>query len=258
MAITAAQVNELRTMTGAGMMECKKALTEANGNMEEAVVVLRKRGAAKAASKSDRETKEGAAFIETKGNKSALVLLGCETDFVARNESFRSFGKELAEQALTSGAAAAKEAGQVKVTELAGIIGENLKLIDVVAMEAANVGTYIHSNGKIGVLVGLTGANAEVSNDIAMHIAAVNPKVFSPTEISDELIAKEKDIWIDQLKAEGKPEKIIENILAGKEKKFREESALIAQAFVKDPSKTVAQYAKDNGAEITGFYRLAI
>ncbi|MBT4936867.1 elongation factor Ts [Candidatus Peregrinibacteria bacterium] len=256
--ITAAQVNELRKMTGSGMMDCKKALTEANGNMEDAVTLLRKKGAAKAASKSERETAEGAAFISTSNGKASLILLGCETDFVAKNEKFQALGKELSESILTSSADSVRAEGEAKVTELAGVIGENMKLIGAEMIEAPVVGTYVHSNEKIGVLVGLSAGNEEVAGDIAMHAAAMNPQVLSPEDISDELVAKEKDIWAEQLKNEGKPENIIENIMKGKEKKFRGEAALVSQSFVKDPSKTVEQYAKENGGEVSGFIRLAV
>lgn len=256
--ITAAQVNELRKMTGSGMMDCKKALTEANGNMEEAVTVLRKKGAAKAASKAERETAEGAAFISISEGEGSVVLLGCETDFVAKNEKFQALGKELAENVLSTGADSVKSDGEAKVTELAGVIGENMKLVGAELIEAPVVGSYVHSNGKIGVLVGLSAGNEEVASDIAMHAAAMNPQVLSPEDISDELVEKEKEIWVDQLKSEGKPENIIENIMKGKEKKFRGEASLISQPFVKDPSKTIEQYAKENGAEVSGFVRLAV
>lgn len=258
MAITAAQVNELRQMTGAGMMECKTALTEANGDMDEAVTVLRKRGTAKAAKKADRETPEGMAFIEKISGKASLVLLGCETDFVARNDKFQEFGKELAKKALQAGAEATQAEGDEKILELVGVIGENMKVRGVRVIDAPVIGSYIHSNGKIGVLVGLSGANEVVAADIAMHAAAMNPLVLSPANVTDELVAKEKEIWAEQLKNEGKPENIIANIMMGKEKKFREESALIAQPFVKNPSQTVAAYAKEHGAEVVAFARLAI
>ena len=257
MSITAAQVNELRKMTGAGMMECKKALVEANGDMDEAVTVLRKAGAAKAAKKADREVAEGMAFIKQEAGKAALVLLGCETDFVARNDKFQAFGEELVAKAFDQGAEV-KEAAEAEIKELAGVIGENLQVLGVEVVEAPTVGSYTHSNGKIGVLIGLSGGSEEAAADIAMHAAAMNPQVLNPEDVTEELVAKEKEIWADQLKQEGKPENIIENIMKGKEKKFREEGALTSQAFVKDPSKTVAQFAKENGGDVTAFARQAI
>ena len=256
--ITAAQVNELRKLTGAGMMDCKKALVESEGNMEEAIVVLRKKGAAKASSKSERETSEGSAFIFSEGNKAAIVLISCETDFVARNDKFIALGEELAKKAIQSDKDSTLSDGNTQATELAGVIGENIKVLDIQIIEAGTIGKYIHSNKKIGVLVALEGGNKEIATDIAMHVAAMNPKVLSPNEISEELVNKEKEIWIDQLKNEGKPENIIENILKGKEKKFREESALNKQAFVKDNKKTIEEFAKENGATVVSFIRLSI
>jgi len=256
--ITAAQVNELRKMTGAGMMDCKKALIEANGDIDEAVTVLRKTGATKAAKKSDRETVEGATFAKSEGGKAVLVAIGCETDFVARNDKFQSLGQEILDLAFTKGPEVANTEGAEKVTAQAGVIGENIKLVGVSAIEGDITGAYVHSNGKIGVIVALKGGSEEVASDIAMHAAAMNPLVLNPSDISEELVEKEKEIWIDQLKQEGKPENIIENILKGKEKKFREEGALTAQSFVKDPSQTIAQYAKSKGAEVLAFNRIAV
>jgi elongation factor Ts len=254
--ITAAQVNELRKMTGSGMMDCKKALTEANGNMEEAVIVLRKKGAAKAASKSERSTSEGSVFIELSENKGSMVLIGCETDFVANNDAFQKLGNTLAKEVLTSGLN--KENAEAEITKVAGVIGENMKLLELDSIESEVIGSYIHSNKKIGVMVALKGGTKAIAEDIAMHAAAMNPQVLSPSDVSSKLVDQEKEIWVDQLKAEGKPEKIMENIMKGKEKKFRSESALIAQSFVKDPSKTVEQYAKESGAEVIQFLRFAI
>ena len=254
--ITATQVNDLRKMTGAGMMDCKKALTESNGNMEEAVVVLRKKGAAKASSKSERSTSEGSVFIHVQNNKGAMVLIGCETDFVANNDGFQDLGNMLVKETLTSGVN--KEKAEAEITKVAGVIGENMKLLDIDIIESEVIGTYIHSNKKIGVMVALKGGTPTIAEDIAMHAAAMNPQVLSPSDVSSDLVDKEKEIWVDQLKAEGKPENIMENIMKGKEKKFRAETALTAQAFVKDPSKTVEQYAKESGAEVVQFLRFAI
>ncbi len=256
--VTATQVNELRKMTGAGMMECKNALVETNGDMEEAIDVLRKKGAAKAAKKADRETSEGTVFVKIKGKKGAIVAIGCETDFVAKNEKFQEFGKKFVEKVFENGEEKTKIEAEEKLKDLIGTIGENMKIIDVREIEAETIGSYTHTNGKIGVLVGLKGGNEHVATDIAMHAAAMNPIFLSPEDVSDDLVKREKGIWIEQLKAEGKPEKIIENIMKGKENKFRGESSLKTQPFVKDPSQTVEAYASSAGAEITTFVRIAI
>lgn len=255
--ITAAQVNELRKMTGAGMMDCKKALTESNGDMDEAVTILRKKGAAKAASKSDRETSEGFVFAAKEGNKAALVAIGCETDFVAKNDKFQEFGNAILKLALENADNARQEA-ESKLPELIGTIGENMKILGVESMDAPTTGMYVHSNNKIGVLVGLDGGTEEVAADIAMHAAAMNPQVLNPSDVDESLVEKEKEIWTEQLKKEGKPENIMANIMMGKEKKFRAEVSLTSQAFVKDPNSTVEQYAKNNSATVTQFVRLSI
>ena len=258
MVITASQVNELRQMTGAGMMACKKALEEANGDLDWAVDVLRKSWAAKAAKKAWRETSEGAVFTKVEKWKASIVLLWCETDFVARNDKFQEFGKNLAEKAFANGAEITKTEGESEVTNMIAVIGENLKLLDIKEIEAEIVWSYVHSNQKIGVLIGLKWGSAEVAKDIAMHAAAMNPKFLSPSDVSDKLVSKEKEIWEDQLRAAGKPENILEWIMKGKEKKFRGENALTGQSFVKDPSKTVGDFAKDNWAEVVSFVRLSV
>ncbi|PCI25684.1 translation elongation factor Ts [Candidatus Peregrinibacteria bacterium] len=255
--ITAALVNELRKKTGSGMMACKKALVETDGNMELAIDVLRKNGAAKASEKSDRETTEGAVFIELSNGKGSICALGCETDFVAINENFIAMGNEMLSKIVENGTDAGKEAIIAALPQHISTIGENITLIGAQQVEGTTIGSYIHSNKKIGVITVLEGGNQEVANDISMHAAAMNPQVLSPDEIDDALVAKEKEIWKEQLLTEGKPEKIIDNIMNGKEKKFRGENALMSQSFVKDPSMTVAEYAKSHGATIKQYIRLA-
>ena len=256
--VSAAQVNDLRKITGAGIMECKTALVEANGDENLAVEILRKKGAAKAAKKSGRDTKEGSVFIETDKNKGVIVLLNCETDFVANNDKIQNFGQNLAKKALSTTAEAVIEEGQNEISELIGTIGENIKIVKIKKVEASIIGTYLHSNKKIGVIIGLEGGSIELAKNIAMHAAATNPSVLSPTDIDDTVLAKEKEIWIEQLKNEGKPENIIENILKGKERKFREENALISQVYVKDSSKKIENLLKEEGSNITDFIRLSV
>lgn len=253
MAISAQQVKELRDRTGVAMMACKKALDESNGDMEGAIEILRKRGASKAAEKADRSTSEGRIAISGR----MMVQLLCETDFVGKNESFVAFAQEIAEKADNDGADAAKIHFEDVKTDKIQEIGENIVLESIEAIEGGDtVAGYVHTNGKIGVLVALDGGTEEQAKDVAMHAAAMSPLVANPEEVPSELIEKEKEIAREQLINEGKPENIIDNIIVGKIKKFCAERALASQAFVKDPSMTVAEYLGD--AKLIGFTRVAI
>ncbi len=255
MAITAQQVNELRQRTGVSMMVCKKALEEAGGDEEKAIEILRKAGAAKAAKKADRETSEGVVITKVAGDKAAIVKLTCETDFVAKNEEFQKIANDAADAALEGGATAALESSAEPIKELFGKLGENMN-IEVEVVEGAGVGEYVHSNGKIGVLVALGTADAEKATDVAMHVAAMGPKVINPEEITAEDVEKEREIWKDQLAQEGKPEDIQAKIMEGKEKKFREEHALMKQSFVKNGDQTVEQFLEGN--TVVEFKRFSI
>lgn len=243
--ITAQQVNDLRKRTGISMMSCKKALEEANGDEEKAIEILRKKGAAKAAEKADRETKEGIILSKVHGHKAVIVKLSCETDFVSKNEEFKGIAEQAAMTALASGIEAAKEEAEPKIKELFAKLGENMS-IEVDLIEGEGVGEYVHNNAKVGAIVKLSSKDAEKARDVAMHITAMNPMVVSPDQLPEDLVIKEREIWTEQLKAEGKPAEIMDKIMMGKEKKFREESALIKQSFVKDGEKTVEQYLENN------------
>lgn len=255
MEISAKQVMELRNKTGVSMMAVKKALVEANGDEEKAIELLRKRGEAKSADKADRETGEGGIGMKIEGGKGVMAAIKCETDFVARNDDFKALLQNIADKFFTAGAGAEEECKQI-IANAVNTLGENIQLAGFQVIESAVVGGYVHTNGKIGVLIGLDGGTEDQAKDVAMHAAAMNPMVVSPDEVTDELVAKEKDIWIDQLKQEGKPENIMEGILAGKEKKFREEGALISQPFVKDSSMSVGQFLGD--ANVTEYVRSSI
>lgn len=248
MAITAAQVNELRKRTGISMMACKKALEEAGGDEEKAIEILRKKGAAKAAEKSDRETSEGLIVTKVDGDKAVIVKLSCETDFVAKNEDFVAAANKAADTALASGVDAAKAEAEPVLKELFTKLGENMG-IEVNVVEGEGVGEYVHGNGKVGAIVKLSSADADKARDVAMHITAMNPSVVKPEDLPEDLVIKEREIWSEQLKNEGKPEEIIGKIMEGKERKFREEAALIKQSFVKDGEKTVEQYLEGNSVE---------
>ncbi|MDP3976353.1 MAG: translation elongation factor Ts [bacterium] len=253
--ISAKAVMDLRDKTGVAMMACKKALVEAGGDEEKAIEILRKRGEAKSGEKADRATGEGAIAVKIGGGKAAMASVRCETDFVGRNEDFRALATKVASLVFENGQTGWSEAeGLVK--EAVNTLGENIQLGEWKQVEAPVLGSYVHTNGKIGVLIGLDGGSEEQAKDVAMHAAAMNPKVISPTDVTDELVAKEKEIWTEQLKNEGKPANIIDNILKGKEKKFREESALISQAFVKDSDKTVGGYL--GGVKVVGYVRMGI
>lgn len=255
-AITASAVASLRARTGVSMLACKEALEEAGGDEEKAIELLRKRGLSQAAKKADRDQKEGLVFIKESGSKAAVVLIRCETDFVARDANFQNAGNAIAEEALKAGEDAGKAVAEKLLPELVQKLGENITLGNIFVVDGKVLGTYLHSNAKIGVVVALDGGTVEHAKDTAMHAAAFNPGVVSPEEVTADAVAKEKEIWSEQLSKEGKPKEIQEKIMMGKEKKFREEQALLTQAFAKDPSKTVQQYL--GGAGVTAYVRVSV
>lgn len=274
-AISAQDVNKLRTMTGAGMMDCKKALTEANGDFEKAVEILRKKGQKVSASRSDKDAKEGSVFVKLSDDKKTAILiaLNCETDFVAKNEEFQNLGKLIAETAFTKKSATkeallAEQVGGLtihdKITELVGKIGEKLEISAYVQMNGEAIVPYIHAGSKLGVLVSLKGVNGkdvtDAGKDVGMQIAAMNPVAVDEKGVDQELIQKEIEIAKAQILAEGKPEHMVEKIAQGKLNKFFKESTLLPQAFVKDNSKTVAQYLDSvtKGLTVAEFKRVAI
>jgi len=251
--VTLEQIKKLRDDTGVSTMACKKALEEANGDQEKAIEILRKKGEAKAASRSERSTAQGVVAVSEGQGKVAMITLACETDFVAKNEDFINEAKKLADKVLSEGEEA----------DLSGVIGdltiklgEKIELKNKEICEGRNIGTYIHSNNKIGTAVVLSGGETEVARDIAMHIAAMNPGYISPDEVPVALVEKEKEIWTAQLKQEGKPENIWANIMQGKERKFREENALLKQAFVKNPEETIEKLLGD--LKIETFTRMSV
>lgn len=253
MTVTAAQVKELRQRTNVAMLACKKALEEANGDMEAAIELLRKRGAAKAAQKGDRSTGEG--IISISGR--AMIKLLCETDFVARNETFIAFAQEIADKVAADGIDAAKAHFEEVRTDKIQEIGENIILEDVTIIEGGDtVDSYVHSNGKIGAVVALAGGTEEQARDVAMHAVAMDPLVANPEDVPSELLDKEKAIAKEQLEKEGKPAEIMDKIIAGKMKKFCSERALSSQNFVKNPDVTVAEYI--GSASLAGFIRFQV
>jgi len=253
--ITAAQVKELRDATGISMMKCKNALVEANGDLEAARDILRKSGEKDAAKKADRETGEGGVFVTIADGKAAIVALACETDFVARGDDFQNAGKELTALTLEKGADTAKAEAEPIVQATVQKCGENIQLTDAATLEGETLGSYIHSNGKIGVAVAMTGGSEELAKDVAMQVAAMNPTVVTPDEVSEADVAKETEIQREMLAAEGKPAEMAEKILEGKIRKFREEKALVKQVFVKDGSQTVEKVLEAAGAKVEKFVR---
>jgi elongation factor Ts len=270
--ITAADVNKLRQQTGAGMMDCRKALVESDGDFEKAVDYLRKKGQKVAALRSDRETKEGVIIAQTSadGKSGVIVGLGCETDFVAKNEDFVKFAQSIVDLALANGIktldalnAASLDGATVadKVNDQVAKIGEKINLNKFEFVEAGGVTAYIHGNYRMGVLVAFSKpVSAETGKDIAMQIAAMNPIAVDADSVPAELIAREKEIAVEQVKAEGKPAEMAEKIAAGKVNKFFKESTLLQQAFVKDNNKSVGDYLKsvDADLKVTGFKRIAL
>ncbi|PLX25256.1 elongation factor Ts [Candidatus Parcubacteria bacterium] len=243
-------IKEVRQITGAGISDVKEALDEAGGDKDKAIEILRKKGQKIAAKKSDREIKEGVIATAGEGSKVAVVGIGCETDFVAKNEDFQNAVKDVASKLLEMGKDGFEDwASKYIQDELIVKIGENLSLVMFDVLEAATVGTYLHSNNKVFSALVLSEGSEEVAKEVAMHIAAMSPKYLKAEEVPTEELDKEKEIYREQLKKEGKPEDIIDKILEGKVKKYYTEVCLLKQPFVKDDKKSIEEYLKDNGIE---------
>lgn len=277
MAITATAVKELRQKTGAGMMDCKRALTETEGNIDEAVKLLRTKGLAAAAKKAHRSASDGAVMIVGDTDKMVALELNCETDFVARNEEFQSLAKALAEQALASGVTdveafkampfAGDESHTVEqmISQLVATIGENIVLNRIAIIEAGEGNTlssYIHGGGSIGVVVsGSAGAGAEALHDVALHIAASEPRFVNRDEVTDDILATEKEIALKQAVDQGKPPEIAEKMVSGKMEKFFENEVLLEQPFAKDTSISVGKHVRNAGgadATVVAFVRFKL
>ncbi|MEJ2112836.1 MAG: translation elongation factor Ts [Flavobacteriaceae bacterium] len=269
--ITAAEVNKLRKATGAGMMDCKKALVEAEGNFDKAIEILRKKGQKVAANRADRASTEGAAIAKVNDNNTVgvSIVLGCETDFVGKNENFVNLANQLAELALNCSSkeeflSADFEGMTVaeKLIEQTGVIGERLDINAFEKLEAPFVGSYIHAGNKIATLVGLSNVveGVEVAaKDVAMQAAAMNPIALNEEGVDAAVIEKEIEIAKDQLRAEGKPEAMLDNIAKGKLKRFFKDNTLVNQDFIKDSKQSVAAYVKSYGdVTVTGFKRVAL
>ncbi|MGV8877388.1 MAG: translation elongation factor Ts [Sphingobacteriaceae bacterium] len=276
--ISAADVNRLRQQTGAGMMDCKKALTESNGDFEAAVDYLRKKGAKVAASRQDRDSNEGVVIARASADfkHGVIIELNCETDFVAKNAEFIAFANAIANIAVEQNPATIEELtnleidvenGRFKIGEViqdkTGKIGEKIGISKFEVVNGERVVAYIHGNYRLGVLVALSAFAEgvdEAGKDVAMQIAAMNPIAIDKADVDTRTIEKEMEIAKEQIRAEGKPEEMVEKIAAGKLNKFYKESTLLNQEFVKDSSKTIAQFLNgvDKGLTVTAFKRVAL
>ncbi|WP_337969769.1 translation elongation factor Ts [Virgibacillus salexigens] len=273
MAITAKLVKELREKTGAGMMDCKKALQETDGNIEAAVDYLREKGISKAAKKADRIAAEGATHIAVDGNVAVLLEVNCETDFVTKNDQFKQLLHDLGKQLLNKQPNTVEEAMQQEmegsgetvenfINSAVAKIGEKLSLRRFTVLTKTDsdaFGGYLHMGGRIGVLTLLEGTtDDQVAKDVAMHVAAVNPRYVSRDEVSEEEVNKEREVLKTQALNEGKPEKIVEKMVEGRLGKFFEEICLLDQNFVKDPDQKVKTYVADKGASVKTFTRYEV
>ena len=261
-AISASMVKELRERTGLGMMECKKALVEADGDLELAIENLRKSSGMKAAKKAGRVAADGVVAVAVNAGQGTLVEVNSETDFVARDDNFLAFADKIVSQAAASASTDVAElmAGDLEDARSALVqkIGENITVRRIAKIDAHVVGAYVHSNSKIGVLIGLDGGSEELAKDIAMHVAAVNPMVVNPDDVDPAIIEKEKEIFAAQAENSGKPAEIIEKMIGGRIRKYLAEISLVEQPFVKNPDQTVGQLAKAAGATVTGMVRFEV
>ncbi len=272
MAVTAQMVKELREKTGAGMMDCKKALVETNGNLEEAIDFLREKGLSSAAKKADRIAAEGITSILVKGNEAVLLEVNAETDFVAKNEGFQVLVKELAEHLLATKPASVEEATASTlpngltvadhISNAIAKIGEKITLRRFVVRTKTDndaFGPYLHMGGRIGVLVMLEGStNEQAAKDVAMHVAALNPQFISRDEVSEEEVDRERKVLTEQALNEGKPENIVAKMVEGRLGKYFEEVCLLDQSFVKNSDQKVRDFVNSTGGTVTEFVRYSV
>jgi elongation factor Ts len=269
--ITAADINKLRQQTGAGMMDCRKALTESNGDFEAAIDYLRKKGQKVAALRGDREAKEGVVIAQTSNDDATgyVINVSCETDFVSKNADYIQFAQSIMDAAIANNVKSVEELNKVKINnesvedkinEQVAKIGEKISISRFERVDAPYVAAYIHGSYRMGVLVGFNKRAEDAGKDVAMQIAAMNPIAVDQSSVPAETIAREKDIAIEQVKAEGKPAEMAEKIAMGKINKFFKESTLLAQAFVKDGNQSVADYLKgvDADLKVIEFKRVAL
>ena len=272
MKITATEVNDLRKSTGAGMMDCKKALVEANGNHEKAIEILRKKGQKVAANRAERESTEGVVLLKINEQKSegVIVSLNCETDFVAKNKDFLNFASEIlnvAENVNSMESLLNSKNGDLsisdKLIEQTGIIGEKIEIGNFKKLSGKHIGGYVHAGNKIAAMVALSDSNPvaeEVSKNVAMQVAAMNPLALNENSVNSSIVEKETEIIKEQLVKEGRPENIIDNIIVGKLKRFYKDNTLVRQSYIKDSKVSVEDYVKsiDKNLSITSFIRVSL
>ncbi|MBG0782287.1 MAG: elongation factor Ts [Bacteroidales bacterium] len=275
MNITAAQVNELRKLTGAGMMDCKKALVESEGNMEKAVDILRKKGQKIAAKRADREAKEGVVLAKSSADNTygAVLMINCETDFVAKNEDFIKYTESILDLAIANKVTDVEDLKKLDlngrtveetITDQTGVIGEKIDIGAFEVVEAAFTASYIHPGNRLATVVGLNQNNneklAQIGHELAMQVAAMDPVAVEESDVPQEIIQRELEIGMEQARNEGKPEEMLEKIAKGKLNKFYRENTLLNQDFVRENKKTVRQYLSevDKDLTVTGFKRLML
>ena len=260
MAISASVVKELRERTGLGMMDCKKALVEVDGDIDAAIEVLRKSSGMKAAKKAGRIAADGILGSKVEGGKGVIVEVNCETDFAAKDANFQRFVSTVTEKVFDAGSSAIESLGLESEREaLVQKIGENISIRRAQIVEDdGQVVEYIHTNGKIGVLVAMQGGTTELGKDVAMHIAAMNPIVLSPENVPADLVSKEREIYAAQAQESGKPPEIVAKMIDGRIKKYLSEISLLEQVFVKDSDKKVGTLLKSEGASLSRFVRFEV
>ena len=261
--VTPLLVKDLRERTGLGMMECKRALVACTGDIDEAIAMLRKSSGLKAAKKSSRTAADGSIGVASSDDYGVIIEVNSETDFVARDDNFQGFVKDVLETAFNTQEAElvalrANKRLEEKRNDLIQKIGENILLRRCKSLKAPVVGSYLHSNRRIGVVVGLTGGSSELARQVAMHVAAVTPAVVRSQDISESVLAAEKEIYLAQARDSGKPEAIVQKMVAGRVAKFLKESSLIDQPFVKDPDKTIGQLVAEANSDVTTFIRFEV
>ena len=265
--ITAAMVKELRERTGSGMMECKKALTETNGDIEAAIDLMRKTGLAKADKKSDRAAAEGLLLVRQNGSKALILEVNCETDFVTKNEDFLKFANDAADIAINNNVSTVEELSAHALNDstvdevrksLIAKIGENMNVRRLTVLNGSGViGSYVHG-GRIAALVDVAGGDEELAKDVAMHITAANPLCVDASEVSTELLDRERAIYSAQAAESGKPADIVEKMVEGRIRKYLEEVTLEGQAFIKDPDTSVGKLLKSKSAKVNAFVRFEL
>jgi elongation factor Ts len=259
-AVSAKLVKELRDRTGLGMMECKKALSAADGDIDAAIEEMRKNSGLKAAKKAGRTAAEGIVVVKSAADNSSAILveINSETDFAAKNEDFQAFGASIAVAAFEANTTEVVGLLEAEREALVQKIGENISPRRAVKLEGDVVGAYVHSNSRLAAIVALKGGNIELAKDIAMHVTAVNPRVLAPADMAESELEAEKAIIKAQPDMAGKPDAIVEKMMVGRIQKFLKENSLLEQPFVKNPELTIAKLAKEAGAEILSFIRIEV